>query len=623
MEAFEKELRLSFLEEAKQLLTEVEQYYLQLEANPNDTALIDQIFRVAHNIKGSARAVGFAEVGVFAHEFENLLLKIKKSELEATPAVINLLLKCNDHLSQMVLELQNDLNATFNSQPLIDKILEALKGQFDETIAIHEEAQDQNAIDDLFTQAEHQELQEPTVTDNLNNNQATENSNIHNFTPLPTLASAALTPAPISAPTPTSVHSPIPPTNQKTQSATSTNPGGTTDESIRVSLARLENLLNYVGEMVILHAVLKEQTIGSSLLIRKTVHQLGKATKEVQDISMGLRMVPIKQTFQKMQRIVRDTSADLGKQVKLILEGEDTELDKTILERISDPLVHLVRNACDHGIESPEKRAAAGKNESGTLKLCAYHQSGKLIIKIADDGGGINPEVLKRKSIEKKIVSPTAQLSDKEAINLIFHPGFSTKSEVTDVSGRGVGMDVVRINIESIQGEILIDTEVGKGTTFKILLPLTLAIIDAMVVKLNELRYVIPLSHIQESVKLEQKDIKKTSSLGDMLLLRGDNIPLFYLSDLLSKKNSTKSDCASNIAIVIRSSQETFAIVVDDIIGQYQVVIKKLGKEIHGLKGISGSAILGDGRPALILELAELISKNKKVFNNDLRGVSA
>jgi two-component system chemotaxis sensor kinase CheA len=613
MEAFEKELRLSFLEEAKQLLTEVEQCYLQLEVNPNDTALIDQIFRVAHNIKGSARAVGFAEVGVFAHEFENLLLKIKKSELDATPTVINLLLKCNDHLSQMVLALQNDLNATFNSQPLIDKILEALKGQLAEAASAPEEAHDQSAIDDLFIQTEHQESHELEVTNTSDIIQIKEPSSAFNFAAPPALAPG-----------------PAPQTSQKNQNTPSPtggnatgNSNGPSDESIRVSLSRLENLLNYVGEMVILHAVLKEQTIGSSLLIRKTVHQLGKATKEVQDISMGLRMVPIKQTFQKMQRIVRDTSADLGKHVKLILEGEDTELDKTILERISDPLVHLVRNACDHGIESPEKRIASGKNEAGILKLSAYHQSGKLVIKIADDGGGINPDVLKRKAIEKKIVSPTAQLSDKEAINLIFHPGFSTKSEVTDVSGRGVGMDVVRINIESIQGEILIDTEVGKGTTFKILLPLTLAIIDAMVVKLNDLRYVIPLSHIQESVKLEQKDIKRTSGIGDILLLRGDNIPLFYLSDLLSKKNTLKSECASNIAIVIRSSQETFAIVVDDIIGQYQVVIKKLGNEIHGLKGISGSAILGDGRPALILELAELISKNKKVFNNDLRGVSA
>jgi two-component system chemotaxis sensor kinase CheA len=323
-----------------------------------------------------------------------------------------------------------------------------------------------------------------------------------------------------------------------------------------------------------------------------------------------------------MQRIVRDTSSDLGKKVNLILEGEDTELDKTILERISDPLVHLIRNACDHGIESPTQRVAAGKGETGTLKLSAFHQSGKLVIKISDDGAGIDPEILRRKASEKKIISPNAQLTDKEAISLIFHPGFSTKAVVTDVSGRGVGMDVVKFNIESIQGEVLIDTEVGKGTTFKILLPLTLAIIDAMVVKLNDLRYVIPLSHIQESVKLEQKDVKKTTGLGEILLLRGDNIPLFHLTDLLIKKNTLKNENAHSIAVVIKSSQETFAVIVDDIIGQYQVVIKKLGSEIQELKGIAGSAILGDGKPALILELAELVNKNKKVFNSDLRGVA-
>jgi two-component system chemotaxis sensor kinase CheA len=585
MEAFEKELRLSFLEEAMQLLNDVEQCYLQLEVNPNDSAIIDQIFRVAHNIKGSARAVGFSEVGAFAHEFENLLLKIKNTEIEATPSAIDLLLKCNDHLTNMVFKLKDDLFATFDSQFLFEKIKAALRGELAEVPSEIGEAPDES----LF--------EEPAIT----------TSNL------------SLVPEPKQNTQPVVSNKPAesPPPHQ---TGTSNN---SNDESIRVSLSRLETLLNYVGEMVILHAVLKEQTIGSSLLIRKTVHQLGKATKEVQDISMGLRMVPIKQTFQKMQRIVRDTTSELGKKVKLVLDGEETELDKTILERISDPLVHLVRNACDHGIESPAKRITSGKPETGVLRLSAYHQSGKLIIKITDDGSGINPDVLRRKAIEKKIISPNTQLSDREAINLIFHPGFSTKTEVTDVSGRGVGMDVVKINIEAIQGEVITETEIGKGTTFRIILPLTLAIIDAMVIKLNELRYIIPLSHIQESVKLEQRDIKKTSGLGDILLLRGDNIPLFYLTDLLSRKGPNRNESGFNIALVIKSSQETFAVVVDDIIGQYQVVIKKLGNEIHGLKGVSGSAILGDGKPALILELAELINKSKKSLTNDMRGVAA
>jgi two-component system chemotaxis sensor kinase CheA len=646
MESFEKELRLSFLEEAKQLLNEVEQCYLQLEINPSDSSLIDQIFRVAHNIKGSARAVGFTEVGGFAHEFENLLLKIKNTEMEATQPVIDLLLKCNDHLTQMVYTLKDDLYATFNSQYLLEQIAEALSGQLSEIPSTIEDVPNQNSFEEISTALDTQydsiKLQTSDSIESTENQVHTEaNHDFYRFSkPEDTEdtldldsesgtkeeSTNSVSPSPIKETTPrkpiTEKHTQPRPQSQnsKNQSATGS---AASDESIRVSLTRLEKLLNYVGEMVILHAVLKEQTIGSSLLIRKTVHQLGKATKEVQDISMGLRMVPVRQTFQKMQRIVRDTTGDLGKKVKLILEGEDTELDKTILERISDPLVHLVRNACDHGIESPAKRIVAGKDETGVLKLSAYHQSGKLIIKISDDGGGINAEVLRRKAIEKKIITPTTQLSEKEAINLIFHPGFSTKTEVTDVSGRGVGMDVVKNNIEAIQGEVLIDTEVGRGTTFKILLPLTLAIIDAMVVKLNDLRYVIPLSHIQESVKLENRDIKKTSGLGDILLLRGDNIPLFYLTDLLTRKSALRNESAQYIALVIKSSHETFAIVVDDIIGQYQIVIKKLGNEIHGLKGVSGSAILGDGRPALILELAELVSKSKKAFNNDVRGVSA
>lgn len=638
MEAFEKELRLSFLEEAMQLLSDVEQCYLQLEVNPNDSALIDQIFRVAHNIKGSARAVGFTEVGGFAHEFENLLLKIKNTEIEATPAVIDLLLKCNDHLTNMVYKLKDDLFATFDSQFLFDKIKEALRGELSELPTVSDEIPDESSFDEISTEPGQNDFHNTPSATNANfesfeREPATEIStnseikvNAHSFSQNSIGSVQAEAEIKSGTQAQTSTQAPVktaggPQTSGP--SATGGSPNGGADESIRVSLSRLETLLNYVGEMVILHAVLKEQTIGSSLLIRKTVHQLGKATKEVQDISMGLRMVPIRQTFQKMQRIVRDTTSELGKKVKLVLEGEDTELDKTILERISDPLVHLVRNACDHGIESPAKRIGSGKSETGVLRLSAYHQSGKLIIKIADDGGGINPEVLRRKAIEKKIISANTHLSDREAINLIFHPGFSTKSEVTDVSGRGVGMDVVKINIEAIQGEVITETEIGKGTTFRIILPLTLAIIDAMVIKLNELRYIIPLSHIQESVKLEAKDIKKTSGLGDILLLRGDNIPLFHLTDLLSRKSGNRNDSTQNIALVIKSSQETFAVVVDDIIGQYQVVIKKLGNEIHGLKGVSGSAILGDGKPALILELAELVNKTKKSLTNDMRGVAA
>jgi two-component system chemotaxis sensor kinase CheA len=386
---------------------------------------------------------------------------------------------------------------------------------------------------------------------------------------------------------------------------------GAVDESIRVSLSRVEKLLNFVGEMVILQAVLREQAADSnSHLLKRTVHQLGKVTKEVQDMSMSLRMVPLKPTFQKMQRIVRDTAGALGKTVQLILVGEDTELDKTVLERINDPLVHLVRNSVDHGVENADVRRSRGKTPDGHVTLSAYHQSGKLVIEVKDDGGGLDPEKLKNIATQKGILKPGAVLTEKEAYNLIFAPGFSTKAEVTDISGRGVGMDVVRTNIQELNGEIQIESEIGKGTTFKIFLPLTLAIIDGMVIKLGDERFVIPLSHVHESVKPNIEDIKFTTGMGEVFMLRGENLPMYRLSHLLGRKSTLESH--EMIAVVVRTGEIPFAILIDDIIGQYQVVIKQLGPEVQGIRGISGSTILGDGRPALILEPVDLVKRDRK-----------
>ncbi|MCE3010979.1 MAG: chemotaxis protein CheA, partial [Proteobacteria bacterium] len=393
---------------------------------------------------------------------------------------------------------------------------------------------------------------------------------------------------------------------------TATAPGSvsTADESIRVSISKLERLLNYVGEMVILQAVMREQVVDtSSNLLRRTVHQLGKVGKEIQDISMSLRMVPIKPTFQKMQRIVRDTAQALGKEIQFHLSGEDTELDKTVLEKINDPLVHLIRNSVDHGIESAEEREKAGKTRTGHVYLNAYQHSGRLIIEVKDDGGGINPEKIRQKALEKGIIRSSAQMSDKECVQLIFAPSFSTKEKVTDVSGRGVGMDVVKTNIEQLQGEISIDSKVGVGSTFRISLPLTLAIIDGMVVKCGDEKFVIPLSQVHESLKPSGEDLKQTTGLGEILLLRGENLPLYKLGTLLSRKVISASE--DMIAIVVRSGGDPFAILVDDIIGQFQVVIKQLGPELSHLKGVSGSTILGDGKPALIVETNDLVKKSR------------
>jgi two-component system chemotaxis sensor kinase CheA len=585
---FETELKVGFLEEAAQLLTSAEQCFLSLESQSTDPAILENIFRIAHNIKGSSRAVGFDQLGAFTHEFESFLLKCKSGKIAINQSTISLLLKCNDHVKNWVEALKADHGASLSNDQLIQEISEFTPEQpfggapvkeMDSPVVFQAEGADSKIEEDSAATYE-------DLTARLETALAQEEPP-KNVIPIRENSQPLAKPA-------------------KTQASTS-------DESIRVSLARLEKLLNYVGEMVILQTVLKEQSFaGNPTLLRKTVHQMGKVTKEVQELSMSLRMLPIKQTFQKMQRIVRDTSASLGKKINLVLEGEETEVDKTIIERLSDPLVHLIRNAVDHGVESPEKRVASGKSDTGSVVLKATHQSGHLVIEIKDDGAGIDAEKLRKKAHEKGILKSGQTLSDKEAYNLIFHSGFSTKEVVTDVSGRGVGMDVVKTNIDELQGEISIETVLGKGTRFTVRLPLTLAIIDGMIIRTGKERYVIPLSHVHESLRPDAKDVSYVTGIGEVLALRGATLPLFRLNSILSA-NAPLTPIHEATVIVVRTGETPFSILVDDIIGQSQVVIKQLGEEHGGLKGISGSAILGDGRPSLILELYELIKRAKPI----------
>jgi len=384
-------------------------------------------------------------------------------------------------------------------------------------------------------------------------------------------------------------------------------PSNKVEESLRVSLSRLEKLINFVGEMVILQSVLAEQVSGSSSLqLRRTVHQLSKVTKDVQELSMGLRMVPIKPLFQKLQRIIRDVSAQLQKNIEIDLVGEDVEVDKTVLERISDPLVHLVRNSLDHGIEATDQRLTAGKSQKGTISIRAFHLSGRLNIEVADDGGGIDPDKILASAKKKGLVSAGQSFSPRDAQQLIFLSGFSTKAEVTDVSGRGVGMDVVRTNVMELGGDIQIDSEVGKGTTFSISLPLTLAITDGVLVEVGNQRYVLPQTYVHETISVEREQLQEKTGVGTVIMLRGEPIPVVDLGALLRMKGNT-TNSADVTAIVAKTREGLVAIVVDRITGQLQVVVKQLGREAQNLRGIAGSTILGDGMPALILEVPELV----------------
>ena len=579
LDDFEKELKIGFLEEAEQSISEVEGCFLILESRPDDIENINKIFRLAHNLKGSSKAVGFDEFGAFTHEFETFILKIKNGALSCTPAVINILLAANDHVLNMISCLKIDLNATFDSVALLGQ----MKNYCQELPIV------QNIAAIEIPKIKY----EPTIEEILEAELARES------------AEALIANQPKIK---------IKPTVNNTQSAQV----GSVDESIRVALSKVESLLNSVSEMVILQSVLKEQiSFLENDSLKKTVLQLSKISKEIQDSSMSLRMTPIKPTFQKMQRIVRDTAQALNKDIHLVLIGEETELDKTVLEKINDPLVHLIRNSADHGIENSQIRLANGKSEQGTVKLSAYHQSGKLVIEVSDDGGGLNPEKLRLKAIEKNIITANQKLSDDECRHLIFAAGFSTKDAVTDVSGRGVGMDVVKTNIAELNGEIKITSAVGIGTTFKITLPLTLAIIDSLIVLSCDHKFAVPLTHVHETLRPVAKQIQHHKNMGETLLLRGENLPMYRIADFFGLKNDSAT--TDLIALVIRSGEKPFCLMVDDISIQTEIVTKPLGLELQNLKGVSGSTILADGKPALIIEPQDLILRKRTESRPDIK----
>ncbi len=566
MDDFERELKLGFLDEAEQSITDVEQSFLSLESDPDNKEHIDNIFRLAHNLKGSSKAVGFDQLGQFTHEFESFVLRVKDGELKITGAVVSLLLKTTDFVNDMILKLRVNLDADLPS----GLILEEMKN---------------------FTQVNKQAGSE-------------------------VLQLAVVADSPVESEAPVSVHEdvavPEPINNvtefQKRKKAVAAAKPPALDESIRVAGSKVDKLLNAVGEMVILQSVLAQSKDGVGMNdqnFKKTMHQLSKVSKEIQDISMGLRMVPIKPIFQKMQRIVRDTAQVLEKEINLILVGEESELDKNVLENINDPLVHLIRNSVDHGIESAEKRLAAGKSTIGNVELKAYHRSGKLVIDVIDDGGGLDPQFLRAKAIEKGLIAASEELTEAECFKLIFRPGFTTKKAITEISGRGVGMDVVKTNIEKLGGEIQVESTLGQGTTFRITLPLTLAIVDAMIATYGGQKYVLPLSHVYETLQPQPAQVYKEKNLGTVLMLRGENLPLYHLGDFFALKRHKAE--TNMIAMVFRNDNRPYAILVDDIIAQQPVVVKRLSDHMEGMIGISGTTILGDGKPCLILEAQDLL----------------
>ena len=540
------ELLDSFLNESVEYLAEAEGAVLRLEADPRQREAIDQIFRAFHTVKGTAAFLELDVITELAHRSENLLSRARSGEVLLAGTIASTVLAAIDALKALVA----DLRAT-RRRPMRPPTHESLLAALDRA-----------------------------TTDDPSDAAAAERA----------------TGAPLT-------------TSVATAAAASPSPDSETADSVRVRVDRLDRLIDAVGELVIAQSMVAADPGVSgeqSRELSKKVSHAGKIVRELQDLAMSLRMVPLRATFQKLARVVRDASRKLGKHVVLVTEGAETEVDRSMVDVISDPLVHMVRNACDHGLEPGEVRAAAGKVPAGTLTLRAHHSAGSVVIELADDGRGLDRAKIFARAVAQGLVDADAQLSDADVYRLIFLPGFSTSEKVTDMSGRGVGMDVVRRAVESLSGRIEIDSTLGRGTTFRIRLPLTLAITDGMLVRVGDQRYIIPTVSIAMSMRPTQEQLYSVAGTGRMVAFRGRTIPVFRLADLSRTESTAGSD---SLVVVLNDGEGHSAVLVDEILGKQQVVTKTLGDGIPAIRWIAGGAILGDGRVGLIVDPSNLLAR--------------
>jgi len=554
-----------FIAESRDSMAGAEAALLELEANPDDIEAVNTVFRAFHTVKGTAAFMGLDRLAEFAHHAESLLSRVRDRELPYTQAVANLSLRSNDVLGEFLVAVEASVQS---QQPI------ALPSDY--AALMHDLLNVDAVVAGVETRAV---VQSATASD---------------------LPSATPMPSP-SEPEPSidaAARSSVSRAGAKTEA----------DLSVRVRTDRLDRLIDMVGELVIAQSMIAADPAvansGQHELVKK-VSQAGKIMRELQDLSMSMRMVPLKSTFQKLTRLVRDVALKAGKVVELVTDGEETELDRNMVDAIADPLVHMVRNAVDHGVEGPSERERAGKPRAGRVKLAAFQQGGSVIVELRDDGRGLNRERILAKAIEKGLVSPSQLLTDSEINGLIFAPGFSTAETVTDISGRGVGMDVVRRNIESIRGRIDIHSVLGQGTTFQIRLPLTLAVTDGMLVRVGAERYVVPLTSISLSFRPEPGMLSTIPPGGEVVMLRGEVLPVVRLHQLFGIPGAVTNP-SDGILMIVGDGAYRVALLVDQLLGQQQVVAKALGEGVGEVPGISGGAILSDGRVGLIIDIARM-----------------
>ena len=613
-----QEILEDFLIEAFELIEQLDQDLVELENNPEDLELLNSIFRVAHTIKGSSSFLNLDVLTELTHHMEDVLNKARKSEITLTPQIMDTVLESIDLMKALLFSVRdtgNDNNADINIAPTCAKLDAISKGEDikesseekEETKPQEEELQeDYSDMSDEDVEAEIERLLQEKRDEKKKKKQTKPNE---------------ITEENQKKEKEQSSNKPKDFQKKKIKPKENTAPvkkssSSTLEQTIRVEVKRLDHLMNLIGELVLgknrllkIYDDVEERYEGEKFLeeLNQVVSSVSLVTTDLQIAVMKTRMLPVAKVFNKFPRMVRDLSRELHKNIDLKISGEETELDKSIIEEIGDPLVHIIRNSCDHGIEDPKDREKAGKPENGTIELKAYNEGNAIVIEIVDDGKGLDTNMLVEKSLEKGIITEREadNMSEKEIFSLIFKPGFSTASSVTNVSGRGVGMDVVKTNIEKLNGIIDIDSELGKGTIIRLKIPLTLAIIQALLVGTQEEYFAIPLSSVLETVRVPAEDIYSIEG-KDVLRLREEILPLVRLSDVFDIEEVF--DSGENLYIVVIALADSkLGVVVDTLVGQEEIVIKSLGDYLKGIKGIAGATIRGDGRVTLIIDVGALM----------------
>lgn len=641
-----QEILEDFLVEAFELIEQIDHDLIELESRPDDLELLNSIFRVAHTVKGSSSFLNFDVLTKLTHKMEDVLNKARHGDLQITPDIMDVVLESVDKMKTLLNCIRDNGNDTaigMDIEPICARLAAVADGTAVQNSPTPEQSTPQAATPEQAAPSEPaqtasaQAAPEQAAPSMANQPEIDVNSlsdaeveaeierllKIRKAEDTARRAQKAQNPAtPSPAPKPAPKPATPPSAAKKVPAAGGANSPAAMEQTIRVEVKRLDQLMNLSGELVLsknrlltIYDELQERYDGEQFLdkLNQVANSLSIITTDIQLAVMKTRMQPVSKVFSKFPRIVRDLSRELGKQIELEISGEETELDKSIIEEIGDPIMHMIRNSCDHGVEDPAARVAAGKSEKGVVQLKAYNEGNHIIIEIADDGKGMDPDMLKVKCIEKNLITEKEadQMSDKEAFALIFKPGFSTAQKVTSVSGRGVGMDVVKTNIEKLNGIIEIDSEPGKGSVFKLKIPLTLAIMQSLLVGAQEEYYAIPLASVMETIRVPIESIY-TIEGKNVLRLRDEVISLVRLADVFNVKQVFESDSQAYV-VIIGVAEAKLGVIIDTLVGQEEIVIKSMGDYLQNIPGIAGATIRGDGRVTLIVDVSSMMNLARQI----------